>query len=110
AHINAYQNEIKLLDGNDRTELLEQDIIDSANRTKQNFFFPNDNQVPTPSIPDGIWKFLTPFSNSKAIGLNYSEAFPSVVTKEQDKIDTSNGIIAIIEGIQDATRCTGLVA
>jgi len=108
-HINAYQNEIKLLDGNDRTELLEQDMVDAANKIKQNFFFPNDVQVPLPNVPDGVWKFLVPFSGSKAIGLDYTEAFPSTITKEQDKIDAINAIIATVESIQDSTRSTGLV-
>lgn len=107
-HINAYQNELKLLDGNNRTELVEQDMVDSANKIKQNFFFPNDNQVPLPSISDGIWKFLTPFSGNIAIGKNYVEAFPGVVTREQDKINAINSVIATIEGIQDSTRSTGL--
>jgi len=109
AHINAYQSELKLLDGNDRTELQEQDVIDSADKIKQNFFFPNDNQTPLPSLPDGIWKFLTPFAGNIAIGLTYVETFPGVVTKEQDKIDAVNAIITTIEGIADPTRSTGLV-
>ena len=108
ALINLYQSETAKLDGNVRTELTEQDMIDSANKKKQNFFFPNDNLVPTPSIPDGIWKFLVPFSGSVAIGKTYLEVFPSVDIKEQDKIDAINAQIAIIEASTAPTRSTGL--
>ena len=50
--VNQYQNEIKRLDGNDRTEIVEQDIIDSAVNKIGNFFSPNQPQVPTPSLSD----------------------------------------------------------
>lgn len=108
ALINPYQQELTKLDANVRTELIEQDMIDGANKKKQNFFFPNDNQVPLPSVPDGIWKFLTPFSGSIAIGKNYLQAFPSTTVKEQDKIDAVNAQIAIIEAAIAGTRSTGL--
>lgn len=107
-HINAYQDELELLDGNNRTKLVEQDMIDSANKIKQNFFFPNDFQTPLPNVPDGIWKFFTPFGGNLAIGKNYVQAFPGAVTKEQDKIDAINTVIATIEAIIDPYRSTGL--
>lgn len=106
--INGYQSELTQLDGNVRTELVEQDMIDGANKIKQNYFFPNDNQVPLSSVPDGVWKFLLPFSGSIAIGLNYTEQFPSTTTKEQDKIDAINAVITTIEGVIDPVRSTGL--
>jgi len=107
--INPYQAELTELDGNERTVLTEQDMIDSAKKIKQNYFFPNDNQVPLPNVPDGIWKFLTPFSGSVAIGKNYTEAFPSTGNvREQDKIDAVNAQIAIIEAAIAGTRSTGL--
>lgn len=107
--IDLYQSEITQLDGNVRTELVEQNLIDGANKIKQNFFFPNDNLVTLPSIADGVWKFLTPFSGSIAIGRNYIQAFPSTTTKEQDKIDAINAQITIIESAVAGTRSTGLI-
>lgn len=106
--VNSYQQEFAKLDGNVRTELIEQNLIDGANKIKQNFFFPNDNLVVLPSVPDGVWKFLTPFSGSVVIGKNYVEVFPSTVVKEQDKIDAINAQIAIIEAVVTPTRSTGL--
>lgn len=105
--INPYQLEIAKLDGNIRTELQEQDLIDSANHTLQNFFFPNDNTVTLPSISDGVWKFLIPFSGSAAIGKKYTEDYDST-PKEQDKINSINSQISIIESIIAGTRSTGL--
>lgn len=108
AFIDPYQSELTQLDANVRTEMVEQDIIDGAEKKLQNFFFPNDISTPLPSIPDGIWKFLAPFSGSIAIGKNYLEAFPSTTTKEQDKIDDINTQITIIESAIAGTRSTGL--
>src|ERR1035437_838577 len=40
--INLYQLEFQNLDGTIRTTFVEQNILDSANKTLQNYFFPND--------------------------------------------------------------------
>jgi len=106
--INPYQLEIAKLDGNVRTELVEQDMIDAADRTFKNFMFPNDLATPLPSVPDGVWRFFLPFSGSKAIGKDYLEAFPSIDIKEQDKIDAINTQISIIEAATAGIRSTGL--
>jgi len=107
--IDPYQSELTQLDGIERTVMVENDLINGAKKTKQNYFFPNDNQVPLPNVPDGIWKFLTPFSGSIAIGKNYVEAFPSTGNViEQDKIDAVNAQITIIESAIAGTRSTGL--
>lgn len=55
ALINPYQNELKLLDGTARTELIESILLDSAKRVLGNSFFPNKPDVPLPSIPGGVW-------------------------------------------------------
>lgn len=107
--INPYQSELTELDGIERTVMVEQDLINGAKKIKQNYFFPNDNQVALPSVPDGIWKFLTPFSGSIAIGKTYVEVFPSTGNViEQDKIDAVNAQITIIETAVDNARSTGL--
>lgn len=105
--INAYQTELGLLDGNGRVELAEQDLIDAADKTLQNFFFPNDTNTPLPSVPDGVWKFFAPFSGSVAIGKTYTESY-NTITREQDKIDAINSVITTIEGLIDPVRSTGL--
>ena len=105
--INPYQLELTQYDANLRTQLLEQDMIDSASRTLANYFFPNDATTPIPSVPDGVWKFFVSFSKSKAIGKEYEEVFPAIVIKEQDKIDAINTQIAIVEAAIDATRSSG---
>jgi hypothetical protein len=106
ALINPYQKELTQYDGNGRTEVTEQDIVDSANKVIQNPFFPNDPQNPIPSLADGVWKNFPAFALSKAIGKDYFEAF-SVETKEQDKIDAVNAAIAAAEALIDPIRSSG---
>lgn len=107
ALITPYQSEFTQLDGNVRVTLTEQMVIDSANKVKQNFFFPNDPDVLLPNVPDGIWKFFPPFSGNVAIGRNYDESF-TTTDREQDKIDAINAQVAIVEAASDAIRSTGL--
>ena len=107
--INSYQNELKRLDGNDKTEIIEQDIVDTANNKLGNFFSPNQLSTPTPSLPDGVWKQFPPFSGNKALGKNYLEVFPAVVTKENDKISTLNNVIGIMESYSPIQRSTGQI-
>lgn len=83
--IALYHPELDLLDGNIRTSIVEQDIQDSANKVLGNFFFPNDTQTSTPSLPDGVWKELKAFAKSSIVGKNYSEVFGSQ-DSELDKI------------------------
>lgn len=104
--INLYQSELQRYDGNGRTQLAEQDIIDSADKILQNPFFPNDSTVPLPNIPDGVWKNFTAFSGNKAIGKNYNESY-TPVQKEQDLIDAINAAIATAQSFSEATQGTG---
>lgn len=104
--INAYQAEISRYDGNARTTLVEQDFIDSVNRKKNNPFFPNDNNLPLPNIPDGIWIHFIPFANTKAVGRRFDETYNST-TKEQDLIDAVLAAIATVNAFSDITQTTG---
>lgn len=104
--INLYQLELARYDGNARTEVTEQDMLDSADRILRNPFFPNDLNTPTPNIPDGTWKQFQPFSGNKAVGRNYDESF-TIVQKEQDLIDAVNSAIALVEAVSDPIRSTG---
>ena len=52
--INSYQNEIKLIDGLERTELTEDILVESAKRALGNSFFPNREDKPLSSVPSGI--------------------------------------------------------
>jgi len=106
ALINPYQSEVERYDGNGRNQVLEQDIVDSANKKLQNFFFPNDPNTPLPSIPAGVWANFVAFMGNKAIGKQYNETY-ATVQKEQDLIDDINTQITIIEALSDPTRSTG---
>lgn len=104
--INGYQLELANYDGNARTEYLEQDLIDSVNRVSGNFYFPNNN-VPTPSIPSGVWKNFGPFLLSKALGKTYAEIYTST-PKESDYISIIQSTITQIEALTAIQRVTGL--
>jgi len=104
--INSYQSEFQRYDGNGRSVLLESDMTEAADRKLKNFFFPNDPQTPLPSVPDGVWKVFVAFSNSAAIGKTYTEGY-TVVTKEQDLINTVNAKISVVEALSNITRSTG---
>lgn len=104
--INGYQTERERYDANGHNQLLEQDLLSSADRTLGNFFFPNDTQTPTPSIADGVWKQFIPHAYNKALGKSYAEAY-SVVAKEQTSIDDVLAKIAVVESFSNITRSTG---
>lgn len=105
-YIDPYQAERQRYDGTGRNALVEQDLIDSANKINQNPFFPNDTTVTMPSIPDGVWKNFTPFSNNKAVGKQYTEVYSSFGS-ESAKISAINSTIASIEGFSAQTRSSG---
>ncbi|HLD91592.1 MAG TPA: hypothetical protein VI911_11395 [Patescibacteria group bacterium] len=104
--INGYQVELGKYDGNQRTELTEQDFTDSVNRIKNNPFFPNDPLTPTPNLPNGVWTQFLPYAYTSALGRKFDESY-AVITKEQDKIDSILSYITTIETFTDITRSTG---
>lgn len=104
--VHGYQYELERYDGNGRNQIIEQDLVDAADRKLQNFFFPNDPQTPLPSVPDGVWKNFIAFSGSKVLGKTYTEAYTSI-QKEQDLIDDLNAKIAVVEAFSNITRSTG---
>lgn len=78
--VNGYQNEFQYIDGNVRTVIVEQDIIDSANKKIRNHFFPNDTATSVPSLSalNNIWPRVKPFALGYGIGKNYGETYGSV--------------------------------
>ena len=106
-YINAYQKELKYLDGNVRTELTENVILDSVNKVKNNSFFPVDPQTPLPSLPTGVWVNFIPYSKTHAIGRTNMEVYSSTIRKETDIIGDITAKIGQIEAQIIATRATG---
>jgi hypothetical protein len=104
--INGYQNEVKRIDGNDRTEITEQDFNDSAVNKIGNFFFPNQQSVPTPSLSDGVWKQFVPFAKTKAVGKFYNEAYQTI-QKEDDIITLIQGYNTSMDAFTGIQRTTG---
>jgi hypothetical protein len=104
--INGYQLELQRLNGNGRTQVTEADIENGAKRTIGNYFYYNQQTVPTPSVPDGVWKAFFPFLLGYGIGKQYDETY-SVVQKEQDLIDAFNSAVTAFEVFHPMERCTG---
>lgn len=104
--IDKYQKEVGRLDGNERSEVVEQDFLDSALSKSGNFFFPNKIDTPLPSVPDGVWKNFTPFAKSKAIGKSYTETYGSI-QKEGDIISTIQSYIANLAPYTEIQKTTG---
>lgn len=107
--INEYQLEYQYLDGNVRTTIVEQDIQDAANRILQNHFFPNDPTVSVPALSGShnVWTQFAPFALTYALGLNYSQTYPSTVSFEGSAISTITGLISSATANFDIENTTG---
>ncbi len=108
ALVTSYQSEAGKLDGIDRTTFIEQNIQDSASRTIQNYFFPNDLNVVVPSLAasHNVWIRIPPFALTYAIGKNYTEGYGSV-QKEADLINPLLALIASATSYTDIQLTTG---
>jgi len=104
--VDGYQEEVGLIDGDVRTTLTEQDMLDSADKKLNSLFFPNNTQRPIPSASDGVWKNFQSFAGSAAVGKDYDEAYGSQ-ENELDKLSEILNIINLVEVESDVTRVTG---
>ena len=106
--INAYHQEIQKLDGNQRTSITEQDILDSAGKKFQNHFFPNDTATNVPSLSslNNVWPRVKPFALTYAIGKNYTEGY-TVIQKEGDLITAALGYITDSTNYSNIQNTTG---
>lgn len=91
--ISTYHDELKYINGQDRINVTESDIQNSAKRVSGNPFFPSDPNFPTPSVTSGVWKFYTPFLLSYGVGKNKSESYTMIPNYEKGLI---NSIITAI--------------
>lgn len=104
--INAYQAEANRMDGNDRLSIVEQDLINTAKAVLGNFFSPNNAQVPTPALSDGVWKNFIPYSKNKALGKTYAEVY-GTVANESDSVSAINSLVTTMESYTAIKRSTG---
>jgi hypothetical protein len=86
--ITGYHGEFSWIDGNGRTNIVEQDIEDAANKKFQNHFFPNDAATAVPSITSihNVWPLAVPYAMTYAIGKNYTETYGTVSNNEASLI------------------------
>jgi len=105
--IDPYQIELGLKNSNLHTLLTETVQQNAAKRLIGNFLFPNEQNVPLPSVPDGAWKFFSPFFGSYGIGKQKLEVYGTVSPAEQQLITDMNAQIAILEAATLIQRTTG---
>ena len=106
----SYHAEFALVNSEQRTDIVESQVTDSAKRILGNAFFPNDISTPIagpPALPDGIWKEFKAYAGNFAVGKTQTGAVGSTVQKEQDLIDLINTTIVSIEANPDVNRVTG---
>lgn len=106
--VNGYQSELQNLDGNGRTQTVEQDIINAGNHTLRNVFFPNDTTIVIPDlVPYGnVWSKLNPFALGYGIGKSYVETY-TPVTKEPDLVSAAQTLITSAGGFTDIQNTSG---
>ena len=106
--IDGYQEEAKYLDGITRTEFSEQLIDDSARRVAGNTFYPANPQQPLPTLPDGLWKALSPLARTHTIGKTNLEVYSATGGRtEFDIISDLNAKIIQIEASPIPNNATG---
>jgi len=107
--IGQYQAEFNNIDGNLRTTISEQDIVDAANKKLQNDFFPNDTTkvVPSLSALNNVWPYLSPFALSFAVGKNYVQVYGTNPSNEDANITTIQGIFTSLAANTDIQNTTG---
>lgn len=108
ALVNSYQSEYSLLTGLSSTTVIEQDVVDAANKKLRNYFFPNDTSISVPSLAgaNNLWVRYSPYALSYGIGKTYSETNPSI-TKEGDLIATINALIGSASIFTDIQNTSG---
>jgi len=107
--VNSYQAELTTLSGIPYTTISEQDILDGADKKPGNFFYPNQpsTSVPPLAATNNVWVNPKPFAGSKAVGKNYSAAYPAFIPKEGDYISTIQSTIASLGSLTSLERGTG---
>lgn len=107
--INGYQNEFQYIDGNIRTVIVEQDIVDAANKKLQNRFFPNDVNTVVPSLVslNNVWPRIKPFALGYGIGKSYVETYGAYATSENATIIAALGYITAAGSFTNMELTTG---
>jgi hypothetical protein len=107
--VNGYQRELNLIDGVLRTEITEQDMVDSANRKIRNFFYPNDinTSVPSLSSNNNVWIRTIPFAKTYAIGKNYQESNSTILDYEDDILNKIQSLLSSAGSFSELDLTTG---
>lgn len=108
ALVDMYHPEINQLSGHVRTSILESDIQNSAKKVIGNFFFPNKTTVPTPFLPDGVWKQLKAYAKNLVVGKTYAEVYATQATETTKIGDVNTLLTTIATNYSVSERQTGI--
>src|ERR1035437_1273948 len=107
--INAYQLEFNSVDGNTRTVIVEQNIIDAANHVLNNDFFPNNTTTAVPSLSaqNNVWAQVVPFALGFGVGKTYIQTYLPTVSNEDADITAIQGFITSLGANTNIQNTTG---
>ena len=109
--ITSYHQEYQYYTGVRRQDIAESDLIDSANFTGGNVFYPQNPVNPPPSLAPMVWTKTKPYSRNYGGGKLFTESFPSAtyspvisdrITTVRDNFNTFKGNYGNIQ------RATGM--
>ena len=108
ALINGYQGEFNFIDGQIRSSIVEQNVLDSATKILGNYFFPNNVLLSIPSLSglNNVWSQIKPFALAFGIGKNYDQTYGSGPS-EQTFLTTAQTLISSASGFTDIQNTSG---
>ena len=108
--IDAYQNDLVFINGQNRIKISEADIQNSLKREVNNIFFFADVNVSTPSMPNGVWKNFTPLLLTGAVGKKTDETYSmSSYYEEKDIASLISAIDLFTTTYTGIIRVTGQI-
>jgi len=106
--INSYQAEFSAIDGNIRTSIIEQNIVDAAGHVLGNYFFPNSVLLTIPSLSskNNVWVQVRPFALAFGVGKNYDQSY-TIGPSEQGLITNALALITSASAYTDIQNTAG---
>ena len=108
ALIDFYQVEFNSIDGQVRTSIVEQNVLDSAFKVLGNYFFPNSVLLSIPSLSglNNVWSQIKPFALAFGVGKQYNQTY-GVGPSEQAFLATAQSLISSASGFSDIENTSG---
>jgi hypothetical protein len=105
--VSLTQAELNLLDGKDRTLIVETDLVEAAQQTIGNKFFPNKQGEVPPTLNTDVWKFFPPYFLGYGLGKTKLEAYNPLSSDETSILASINASISTLDTYAYITQVTG---